>query len=203
MGVEQRFGSAGQRCTAPKRIFLHHKVYDAFKEQVVAATLKLKVGDPTLEETDVGPVINETAANTVWRRTNDAVNRGAVALTPLRREGNVIWPTVLENLPEGCELVADETFGPIMPLLKFESTDQMVEQVNSTPFGLQAGLFTESIATAKSLFERLDVGALAINAGPGFRTDTMPFGGVKNSGMGREGVAFAMQEMQYTKTLIL
>jgi acyl-CoA reductase-like NAD-dependent aldehyde dehydrogenase len=137
-----RFGSAGQRCTAPKRLFIHHRHVNEFKKLLVDATSKLTVGDPTLESTDVGPVINTTAADTVYQRVQQAVDRGAKVLIGHKRGGamnNLLWPTVIEGIhcchiavqssnnisiscidvPDDCELVADETFGPVLPIRSF------------------------------------------------------------------------------------
>ncbi len=170
--VDGRFGTAGQRCTAPKRVFVHEDVYDKFRGMVVELTQKLVVGDPMLEVTDVGPVIHSRAADTVWQRLQDGIAQGGKVLVGNKRDHNVIWPTVIENVPDSAHLVCEETFGPIMPLLKFKSTADLVARVNSTPYGLQAGVFTDSMTTAYELFTALDVGALAFNAFPGFRAET-------------------------------
>lgn len=198
-----RFYINGQRCTAPKRVLAHKDIYPQFRDLVVEMTKKLRVGDPTLNDTEVGPVISTRAADAVWNRLQDAISRGATVLCGNKREENIIWPTVIENVPDDCDLVADETFGPIMPLRSFSTMDEVVSFVNSTPYGLQGGVFTDSLSTARELFEKLDVGTLAVNAGPQFRVETSPFGGVKHSGLGREGISYAMKEMTYIKTLVL
>lgn len=200
--IAQRFGTAGQRCTASKRLFIHDEVFDAFRDKLVAATHELVVGDPMAEETFVGPVVNSRAADQIEQRIRDAVEAGATLLVGGRREGNLVWPTVLENVPDEAELCADETFGPVIPLFRFSTEEELVRRVNQTPFGLQAGLFTQNLDRVKRLFELLDVGALAINDGPGFRAEHFPFGGVKQSGQGREGVRYCIEELTFLKTLV-
>ncbi|WP_237068430.1 sulfoacetaldehyde dehydrogenase SafD [Microbulbifer guangxiensis] len=201
--INQRFATAGQRCTAAKRLFVHAGVYDAFARKLVAATEALKVGDPSEEDTFVGPLIHTAAADEVEQRISAAVAAGARVLAGHKREGNVLWPTVLENVPDDAALVAEETFGPVMPLRRFDDVEEVVSLVNDCAFGLQAGVFTQNLSLAKMLFNRLDVGLLAVNDGPGFRAEHFPFGGVKESGVGREGVRYAIREMSYQKTLVI
>ncbi|MCW8126511.1 sulfoacetaldehyde dehydrogenase SafD [Microbulbifer halophilus] len=201
--INQRFATAGQRCTAAKRLFVHRQVFSAFSEKLVAATEKLKVGDPAQDDTFVGPLIHSAAADQVQQRIDAAVTGGARVLFGHRREGNIIWPTILDNIADDAELVCEETFGPVMPLRAFDSVDELVALVNNSSFGLQAGVFTQQLSLAKQLFNRLDVGLLAINDGPGFRAEHFPFGGVKESGVGREGVRYAIREMSFQKTLVI
>ncbi|WGL17707.1 aldehyde dehydrogenase family protein [Microbulbifer bruguierae] len=201
--INQRFATAGQRCTAAKRLFVHSQVFDAFAEKLVSATAKLKVGDPAEDDTFVGPLIHAAAANEVEGRIASAVDAGAKVLFGHRREGNILWPTILENVADEAELVAEETFGPVVPLRKFDDESELVSLINNSPFGLQAGVFTQNLALAKRLYNQLDVGLLAVNDGPGFRAEHFPFGGVKESGVGREGVRYAIREMSYQKTLVI
>ncbi len=201
--VAQRFGTAGQRCTSPKRVFIHAKVYDNFKEELLALTKNLVVGDPKDPNTDVGPVVNTHSADVVEKRINDAIAEGATLLIGNKREGNIIYPTVLENINLKSELICDETFGPVIPLVKFDHIDEAIEIINSTEFGLQAGVFTDNLKLIKRLFNELEVGTLIVNDGPGFRADHLPFGGVKNSGIGREGVIESIKEFTYIKMLAM
>ncbi|WP_105103694.1 sulfoacetaldehyde dehydrogenase SafD [Microbulbifer pacificus] len=201
--INQRFATAGQRCTAAKRLFVHSDVFDAFAEKLVTATAKLKVGDPAEDNTFIGPLIHTAAADEVEARIESAVNAGANVLFGHRREGNILWPTILSNVPDDAELVAEETFGPVVPLRKFDDESELISLINSSPFGLQAGVFTQNLALAKRLYNQLDVGLLAVNDGPGFRAEHFPFGGVKESGVGREGVRYAIREMSYQKTLVI
>ena len=200
--INQRFATAGQRCTASKKIFIHSSLYDVFKTTLLEETKKLVIGDPMDPQTFVGPVVNAKAADEIMRRLNQAVEMGAKILTGNKREGNIIYPTVVENLVSHCDLIKEETFGPVIPLIKFNSIDEVIDQLKTSAFGLQAGVFTHDLRTIKLLYEELEVGALAVNDGPGFRAEHFPFGGMKESGMGREGVAYAIREMSAVKTLI-
>ncbi len=201
--VNQRFGTAGQRCTSPKRLFVHAKVFEEFKTKLVAEASKLVVGNPMDEKTFVGPVVNARAADDIMRRIDLAIKQGAKLLLGNKREGNIIYPTILEDIKPTMELVCDETFGPVVPLFKFSNIEEIIPIINGTPFGLQSGVFTQNLSVIKKLFKELEVGALAVNDGPGFRAEHFPFGGVKQSGLGREGVKYAAEEMSYLKTLIL
>lgn len=201
--INQRFGTAGQKCTASKRIFIHADVYDQFKEQLLAKTKELVVGDPSKTETFIGPVVSECAANLIESRINAAITDGATCLIGGKRVGNLIYPTILENVNLNSDLVTNETFGPVIPLIKFEDLDDAIEIINSTPFGLHAGVFTNDIRIIEKLYDELDVGCLAVNDGPGFRAEHFPFGGVKDSGLGREGVRYTIDEMSVLKTLVL
>ncbi len=201
--INQRFATAGQRCTAAKRVFVHSDVYEAFSAALVAATAKLKSGDPTLEHTFVGPVINQAAAEEIERRIVDAQAAGAKLVTGGARRGAVIEPTIMESVPADADLIALETFGPVIPLVKFDALQTVIEQVNASPYGLQAGVFTRDLNIARELFEALEVGTLAVNDGPGFRAEHFPFGGVKDSGIGREGARYAIREMSFQKTLVI
>lgn len=200
--INQRFGAAGQRCTACKKLFIHEKVYEEFKNTLISEAKNLVIGDPTKKETFVGPVVHKGSADQIMRRIEDAVKSGAKLLLGGKRDGNIIYPTILEDVNDQCELVKDETFGPVMPLRKFKNVDDVIELLKQASFGLQAGVFTNDLVTIKKLYEELEVGALAVNDGPGFRVEHFPFGGMKDSGLGREGVSYAIREMSVLKTLI-
>ncbi|MBA2405809.1 MAG: aldehyde dehydrogenase family protein [Bdellovibrionales bacterium] len=200
--INQRFGTAGQRCTASKKLYIHSSLYEEFKKKLIEETGKLVIGDPMKTETFVGPVVNARAADEIMRRLDQAVSMGGKILAGHKREGNIIHPTVIENVSDECDLVREETFGPVLPLMKFSSLDEVIEQLQKSAFGLQAGVFTHDLRVIKRLYEELEVGALAVNDGPGFRAEHFPFGGMKDSGMGREGVAYAIREMSALKTLI-
>lgn len=202
--VNQRFATAGQRCTASKRLFVHESVYDEFKKQLVTKAEKLVIGDPMKKETFVGPLVNKQSADNVEKRIKVAIEEeGASCLLGGKREGNIIHPTILENVSLTSELICDETFGPVIPLIKFTNLDEIIPIINGTGFGLQSGVFTNDIRAIEKLYDELEVGALAVNDGPGFRAEHFPFGGVKNSGLGREGVKYAIDEMSFLKTLIM
>jgi acyl-CoA reductase-like NAD-dependent aldehyde dehydrogenase len=201
--INQRFATAGQRCTAAKRLFIHHDIYDAFKEKLLEETARLVVGDPAQEDTFIGPVINTYAADSVKASIEQAVSVGATVLTGNKQEGNIIYPTILENINEQCELMVEEIFGPVIPLIPFSDIEEIIPIINNSQYGLQGGIFTENLKLIKYLFEVLDVGTLAINDGPGFRAEHFPFGGVKASGVGREGIKYAIREMSFIKTLVM
>lgn len=201
--INQRFATAGQRCTAAKRLFVHDSVYTAFRDLLVARTEALVVGDPARETTFVGPVINARAADEISGRIADAVSRGARIACGHRREGNLLYPTVIEDVPDDADLVAEETFGPVLPLRRFTHLEEVIPVINASPYGLQAGVFTQDLGVLRRLFEELEVGLLASNDGPGFRAEHFPFGGVKDSGVGREGLKYAIREMSYRKTLVI
>ncbi len=201
--IAQRFGTAGQRCNAAKRLFIHENIYDKFKKILIDKTSAIKVGDPAVEGVKLGPVINSFAADTIESRINSAISDGAILLTGNKREGNIIYPTILENLADEMELVKEETFGPVIPLFKFSEIDEVISHVNASAYALQAGVFTNNLKIISLLHSRLEVGSVNVNAGPGFRADHMPFGGVKESGIGREGLRYAIREMSFQKNLIL
>jgi acyl-CoA reductase-like NAD-dependent aldehyde dehydrogenase len=202
--INQRFATAGQRCTASKRLFIHEAIYEEFKNLLVHKARDLIIGNPMDKKTFVGPLVNKQSADNVERRIKVAIEQeGATCLLGGKREGNIIYPTILENVSRTSELICDETFGPVIPLIKFKNLDEIIPMINSTGFGLQSGVFTNDLSVVHKLYEELEVGALAVNDGPGFRAEHFPFGGVKNSGLGREGIKYAIDEMSYLKTLIM
>ncbi len=200
--INQRFGTAGQRCTAAKRVFVHNKVYDEFRRLLIEKTKDLVIGDPMDEKTFIGPVVSELVAIDAMERIEEAVKLGAVLLAGGKREGAIIHPTILEKVPHEANLVRTETFAPVVPLFRFDSVDEVLEIINNSQFGLQSGIFTNRLDVIKKIFKSIQVGALAVNDGPGYRKEHLPFGGVKGSGLGREGVKYAIEEMSYVKTLI-
>ena len=201
--IAQRFGCAGQRCTASKRVFIHHDCYDEIKELLIQETKKLNVGDPVNKEVSLGPVVSEESAKLIEKRVLNAVQNGANLLFGGTRSGAIIMPTIIENVTNDMELINEETFGPVVPLFKFTNTEDLIEKINSSEFGLQCGIFTNDIETAKLIFSHVNVGAVVINEGPGYRADHFPFGGSKNSGIGREGARYALLEFSQPKTLII
>lgn len=201
--IQQRFGTTGQRCTACKRVFVHESVYSSFREKLLEKTKNLQVGDPKKETTFTGPLVHEKATEEVFGRIKEAISSGAKVLCGNKREGNIIYPTILENVATDCTLVAEETFGPVVPLFSFSNIDEIIPIINASKYGLQSGVFTQNMSVIKKLYRCLEVGALAVNDGPGFRAEHFPFGGVKDSGIGREGIYYAIREMSFQKTLIL
>lgn len=202
VAVEQGLGTCGQRCTAVKRVLVHRTLVERFQEGLVDRVRRLRVGDPSEPEVELGPMISVAAAERVETAVKDALERGAESLVGGERRGALLPPQVLGSVPTDAPLVVEETFGPVLPILPFDDLDDCVAKVNATIYGLQAGLFTERLEVMKQLHARLDVGTLVVNEGPGFRIDSLPFGGMKRSGLGREGVISAVEELTEEKTLI-
>lgn len=194
---------AGQVCISVKRIILQKGVADEFTEKLISETKKLKVGDPLNPRTDVGPLIDEEAAIEVENRVNNALNEGAELLCGGKREYAFYEPTVLDEVSPNMELVRKETFGPISPIIRVNGVDEALKIADNTPYGLQASVFTESIGSAKKAVKSIDAGTVLINKQSTFRTDNMPFGGFKMSGLGKEGVKYAVEDMTRSKLVII
>ncbi len=201
--VQGCFFQAGQSCISTQRILVHSAVHDHVVEAMVAKAKKLRTGDPMHESTQVGPLISVEEAERIEHWIEEAVTAGATLLTGGQRVGAFIDPTLLAGVPPHCRLATEEAFGPVATIEPFDSWDQALERANESRFGLQAGVFTASLSHAFRAWNVLDVGAVIINDSPGARTDTMPYGGVKDSGTGREGVRYAMEEMTELRTLVL
>ncbi|MCB9091492.1 MAG: aldehyde dehydrogenase family protein [Halobacteriovoraceae bacterium] len=200
--IAQRFGTAGQRCNACKRVYVHEAIYKNFKSLLIEKSKILVIGNPLDEATQIGPVINSASAILIDERIQQAVSGGAKVLAGNKRVNNIIYPCILENLSEELPLVADETFGPVIPLFKYTDLDEVIEKINKSSLALQAGVFTNDLEVIKKLFDGLETGTLNVNDGPGFRVDHMPFGGVKSTGIGREGIRYAIREMSVLKNLV-
>ena len=194
---------AGQVCIGVKRLIVQENVADEFIEQLVSRTLKIKTGDPLDPETEMGPLIDEEAAINVEQKVNDAIHNGAQLLCGGQRDGAFFQPTVLDHVQMDMELVQEETFGPVSPVIRVKDLDEAIEVANSTPYGLQAGVFTQNINNARKAVREIEAGSVLINKQPTFRTDNMPFGGFKMSGMGKEGVKYAVEDMTRTKMVVI
>lgn len=201
--IEQGFGSNGQRCTAVKRLFLEECIADKFIEKLIKKSKKLKVGNPLDLKIDLGPVIDQQAADDIESRIKDALAKGGKLLLGNKRKGNIIYPTIIDYTPLNSRLIVDETFGPVLPVIRYKHLSQAIKIINSTVFGLQAGIYTNDLTEVKQFIKEVEAGAVIINGGPGFRIEHLPFGGTKLSGMGREGIKYAMQEMSEIKTVII
>ncbi len=197
------FYQSGQSCISVQRIYVHETVYDTFRDKFVAATEQLKCGDPHDEKTFVGPVIREDAAERIEQWVNKAVQGGAKILCGGKRDGVMVQSTVLENVPRDSELVREEVFGPVAILARFSDFDAVLDEVNDSRFGLQAGVFTRDLYKAYRAWDRLEVGGVVINDVPSWRVDHMPYGGVKDSGLGREGPRYAIEEMTELRLLVI
>ena len=200
--VNHRYGHAGQRCTAAKRIFIHRSHYDAFVTRLKEETEKVITGDPERSDVFTGPLVSEAAAKIAEARVKEALSLGATLHAGGERDGAFYPPTLLTDIPDGATLVAEETFAPIACPLIYDTDEELIMRVNASPYGLQCGVFTEDLSQAKRLFHAIEAGSVILNDGPGFRADHLPFGGVKKSGLGREGVRYAIHEMSDVKTLV-
>jgi acyl-CoA reductase-like NAD-dependent aldehyde dehydrogenase len=197
------FYQSGQSCIGVQRIMIHERIYDQFRTQMVAATKELIVGDPKLEETFIGPVISESEAARLEEWIHEAVEHGGRLLCGGDRQGAMLSPTLLEEVPADLRICAQEAFGPVAVLSRFRDFEQVLEQVNDSRYGLQAGIFTRDLYKAQLAWDRLDVGGVVIGDVPSFRVDNMPYGGVKDSGLGREGIRYAIEDMTEIRTLII
>ncbi len=197
------FYQSGQSCISVQRILVHEKIYDAFRTRFVAATQKLKCGNPKDETTFIGPMISEAEAKRLDGWIQSSVKNGARLLCGGKRQGAMLEPTVLENVSRGQDVCTQEAFGPVAILASFRDFDAALETINDSEFGLQAGLFTRDIHKAHRAWDRLEVGGVIIGDVPSWRVDNMPYGGVKDSGLGREGVRFAMEDMTEIRLLVV
>jgi acyl-CoA reductase-like NAD-dependent aldehyde dehydrogenase len=195
------FTNAGQTCISVQRVFVHERVYEAFVHELVERVEALKVGDPLDEETDVGPVIDSANAERIDEWLEEAKAAGATVLTGGEREGSVWRPTVLADLQEDLRVSCDEVFAPLVGVTKFSDVDAAIDAAGRSDFGLQGGLFTNDLRVVERAFDRIDVGGLMVNDVSTFRIDHMPYGGVKQSGAGREGLRYAIEEMTELKLL--
>ncbi|MFA6237775.1 MAG: aldehyde dehydrogenase family protein [Bacteriovorax sp.] len=202
------FGSynyAGQTCISVQRIFVDQTIFDQFVEKFTSATNELQIGAPGMEGVSVGPLIDRLHLNRLMEWIEEAKHGGAQILfgaTVIDLEKNVLAPTLITNTNETMKCVAEEAFGPIAIIEKVQYFDEVIRVINRSRYGLQAGLFTNQISQMKYAQEHLEVGALIINGIPGFRIDSMPYGGVKDSGLGREGVRYAIEEMTEHRLLV-
>jgi glyceraldehyde-3-phosphate dehydrogenase (NADP+) len=194
---------AGQSCISTQRIMVHRSLYRDFADRYVAAVAKLRTGDPMAETTDVGPMIDEANAERAEAWIAEAVAAGATLATGGTRRGAVLEPAVLLDTTSRMRVNCEEVFAPVTTVRPYEEFEDALTTVNDSPYGLQAGLFTHDIRRILHAFERLEVGGLVVNDVPGFRVDHMPYGGVKASGYGREGVRYAMEEMTELRLLML
>lgn len=197
------FSYAGQVCISVQRILVEAPVYDDFKRLFLEKTRALRVGPPEDESTDVGPLIDAAAAGRVEAWVQEAVSGGARLVCGGERRGDLLAPAVLEGVPTGCRLSCEEAFGPVVGLERFSSPAEALRKVSEGAYGLQAGVFTRDIGTVLGAWEEAEVGGVIVNDVPTFRSDAMPYGGVKLSGTGREGVRWAMAEFTEPRTLVL
>ncbi len=196
------FALAGQVCISVQRVFVHKDIFDEFTEEICSFTRNLKVGNPMEESTDIGPVIDSAAAERIMSWIEEARNMGGkVVCGGERISRTLIKPTIIINVPEEAKAFKREIFGPVIVVNPVSGIDEAINKVNLSRYGLQAGIFTNNLKNAMRFAEEVDVGGVMVNEIPTFRVDQMPYGGVKESGIGREGPKFAVEEMTEIKTI--
>lgn len=199
------FGFAGQSCISVQRILVNREILPAFRDSLVAHTLEhIHTGDPNDPSTLVGPMIDADARGRILSWVEQATAAGATLLTPIRPEGrSLLAPVLLEGVPAGCSILDAEAFAPVAVLQHYDTFDKAIELVNASDFGLQAGIFTNDLSKALRAHEEIEAGAVLINQVPTFRVENMPYGGVKQSGSGREGIRHAMADMTEPRALVI
>jgi glyceraldehyde-3-phosphate dehydrogenase (NADP+) len=197
------FKYAGQTCISVQRIFVHEQVWGEFTDQFVSRAAALRVGDPADPATDLGPMIDEAAAARIEDWVASAVADGGRILLGGQRDGATYPPTVLVDVPDTARVCRDEAFAPVAVLSAVADFDEAIARVNDSDFGLQAGVFTSDVWNSWRAFERLEVGGVVLNDSPTYRVDHMPYGGVKDSGLGREGIRYAMEDMTELRLFVV
>ena len=199
--VSGAFCAAGQNCLGVQRVYIQEQIMEAFQQAFVELTKQYRVGNKLSEQTDMGPLISEKEAIRVEKMVNEAIEKGARLLTGGVRKGAFYSPTVLTDVPVDCTISKEEIFGPVVLLYSIEDLDTAIKKANDVDYGLQAGIFTNDVRKAHEAIAKLDVGGIMINDSSDYRIDAMPFGGVKKSGLGREGIKFAIEEMTEPKVV--
>lgn len=201
--VKGAFGQAGQSCISVQRIFVQQDIYEKIMEVFVEKTKKLKIGDPLDRKTDIGTMVSEQAVKNTAAMVNDAKKEGAKIHTGGTANGGFYEPTIITNVKSTMDVCSKEAFAPIVTVEKYKSFEQAVEKINDSEFGLQAGIFTNRLKDVFYAFNHIDAGGIVVNDVPTFRADQQPYGGVKNSGLGREGIRFTIEDMTEIKILSL
>ncbi|HET9324190.1 MAG TPA: aldehyde dehydrogenase family protein [Gaiellaceae bacterium] len=201
--AQHGFSFAGQSCISIQRVYVHESLYDNFVARLVPKVEGLVLGDPADEDTDVGPVIDSAARDRILGWIDEARSGGAEVLTGGELEGELIRPTVIANPGPELKVSCEEVFGPVVTVNRYSTLDEAIDAANATDYGLQAGIFTGSVATAFEAAQRLEFGGVIVNEAPTFRADQMPYGGVKNSGNTREGPAYAVRELTEDRLVVI
>jgi len=193
--VDAAFESQGQNCIHAQRFLIDDAIYDSFTDIFLKTASRLVVGNPLDESTDIGPMISVGEAQRVIKWIEEAIDSGAQMLMGGKIEGSIVHPTVLENVDRSSKIRSQEVFGPATVFIRFSTPEEAFRIANEVPYGLQAGVFTDDLNLAMKAIDVLDYGTVLINDTSDFRIDSMPFGGTKKSGIGREGIRFAMESM--------
>jgi acyl-CoA reductase-like NAD-dependent aldehyde dehydrogenase len=197
------FYQAGQSCISVQRVIVHRDVHGRFREALVERTRAIPFGDPALDPTVSGPVIDGSNADRIVSWVDEALARGGRRLTGGGRQGNVLEPTLLEAVPRDARVVAEEVFGPVIVLEVVDSLEEALRTASASRFGLQCGLFTHDLRAVLRAWETIEVGGIIHDDAPAFRVDLMPYGGVRDSGLGREGPRWTVEEMTEPRLLVL
>jgi acyl-CoA reductase-like NAD-dependent aldehyde dehydrogenase len=197
------FSFAGQSCISVQRIYVQRDAYDAFLEQFLPLVDTLKLGDPSDEETDVGPVIDQSAQDRILSWIDQARAAGAEVLAGGKLDEGLIRPTVIAGAPPDAKVSCEEVFGPVCTVTPYETLEDALRLANGTRFGLQAGIFTENVRNALRAARELEFGGVTVNEAPTYRADQMPYGGVKDSGNTREGPAYTVRELTEERVVVL
>lgn len=201
--VTGAFYYAGQSCISVQKILVHRSIYDEFVRKFIDEVEKIKLGDPMDEITDVGPMINDEAAKRIDEWVMEAVEKGAHILSGGERRGAMYEPTVLEGVVSDAQLGRTEAFGPVVIVEPFDNLQEAIDKVNGSRYGLQAGIFSNNLSHVFKAFRELEVGQVIVNDAPTYRMDHMPYGGIKDSGFGREGVRYAIDELTEMRLLAI
>jgi acyl-CoA reductase-like NAD-dependent aldehyde dehydrogenase len=201
--VLKGFNTAGQACVSVQRIYVHSTVENEFLVKLKAETEALKVGNPLEEETDIGPLISKGEADRVINWINEAVSQGATIVTGGEQEGPIVTPTILSNVNSNMKVVCEEVFGPVLTVMPYDDLDEAINLSNNSDYGLQSGIFTTNLAVAMKAVKRFKTGGVIVNDASTYRADAMPYGGVKNSGIGKEGPKYAIEELTELRTVII
>ena len=199
--VSGAFWAVGQNCIGVQRIYVQDSIYNTFRDKFVEQTKSYKVGHQLDEKTNMGPMITEKEAIRVIEWVGDAKKKGANLLTGGTRKGSLVQPTVFDNMPATAKLDCQEVFGPVVTLYSINNLDEAIEKSNNVDYGLHGAIFTNNLNNAFHAIKNMDVGSVIVNDSTDYRVDLMPFGGVKKSGLGREGIKFALQEMTEPKVV--
>jgi acyl-CoA reductase-like NAD-dependent aldehyde dehydrogenase len=197
------FSYAGQVCISVQRMFIHRSVYDEFLERFIAGARDIKVGDPLDPETQLGPMVDEAAAQRSERWVREAEEMGATVLLGGRAEGSFFPPTVLVDTPFEAQVCSNEAFAPLVVAFPFDDLADALREVNDSLYGLQTGIFTNDLAHSWQAFNELEVGGVIVNDVPTYRIDHMPYGGVKDSGLGREGLRWSIEDMTELRLMVV
>lgn len=201
--VTKGYGNSGQACISVQRIYVHQDIYERFLEKAIEVTKKLKVGNPELEDTDISPMISEKEAIRAEQWIKEAEAQGANIIFGCKRSGATMEPTIVTNVRSTMKLVCEEVFAPVVSIIPYETIDNAFTQANDSEYGLQAGVFTSDLNIAMKAAYALEFGGVIINNVSTFRADIMPYGGIKNSGIGKEGPKYAMEEMTDEKLVVI